>query len=52
MYCDPRMFDGKPDLLYRNNGDDTFTDVSKAAGIANPAGKGLGLAIGDIDNDG
>jgi hypothetical protein len=52
MYCDPRMFDGKPDLLYRNNGDGTFTDVSKAAGIANPAGKGLGIAIGDIDNDG
>ena len=52
MYCDPRMFDGKPDLLYRNNGDGTFTDVSKSAGIANPAGKGLGLAVGDIDNDG
>lgn len=52
MYCDPRMFDGKPDLLYRNNGDGTFTDISKAAGIANPAGKGLGLAVGDIDNDG
>jgi hypothetical protein len=52
MYCDPRMFDGKPDLLFRNNGDGTFTDVSKAAGIANPAGKGLGIAIGDVDNDG
>ncbi|HUS05564.1 MAG TPA: CRTAC1 family protein [Bryobacteraceae bacterium] len=52
MYCDPRMFDGKSSLLFRNNGDGTFTDVSKAAGIANPAGKGLGLAVGDIDNDG
>jgi hypothetical protein len=52
MYCDPRMFDGKADLLYRNNGDGTFTDVSKTAGVANPAGKGLGLAVGDIDNDG
>jgi hypothetical protein len=52
MYCDPRMFDGKADLLYRNNGDGTFTDVSRAAGIANPAGKGLGVAIGDVDNDG
>ncbi len=52
MYCDPRMFDGKPDILFRNNGDGTFTDVSKAAGIANPSGKGLGLAVGDIDNDG
>ena len=52
MYCDPRMFDGAASLLYRNNGDGTFTDVSKAAGIANPAGKGLGIAIGDIDGDG
>ena len=52
MYCDPRMFDGQADLLFRNNGNGTFTDVSKAAGIANPAGKGLGLAVGDIDNDG
>jgi hypothetical protein len=52
MYCDPRGFDGVPDLLYRNNGDGTFTDVSKKAGIANPAGKGLGVAFGDFDNDG
>jgi enediyne biosynthesis protein E4 len=52
MYCDPRMFDGKPDVLYRNNGDGTFTDVSQHAGIANPAGKGLGIAVGDIDGDG
>lgn len=52
MYCDPRTFDGFPDLLYRNNGDGTFTDVSRAAGIANPAGKGLGVAFGDIDQDG
>ncbi len=52
MYCDPRTFDGMPDLLYRNNGDGTFTDVSLAAGIANPAGKGLGVAFGDVDLDG
>jgi enediyne biosynthesis protein E4 len=52
MYCDPRGFDGVADLLYQNNGDGTFTDVSKKAGIANPAGKGLGVAFGDFDNDG
>jgi hypothetical protein len=52
MYCDPQQFDGVANLLYRNNGDGTFTDVSKKAGIANPAGKGLGVAVGDIDGDG
>lgn len=50
-YCDPRNFDGTPDLLYRNNGDGTFTEVSKKAGVGNPAGKGLGVAFGDFDND-
>ncbi len=52
QYCDPRNFDGVPDLLYRNNGDGTFTEVSKKAGIANPAGKGLGVAFADFDRDG
>ncbi len=52
MYCHPSMFDGMADRLYRNNGDGTFTDVSKAAGIANPSGKGLGIALCDYDRDG
>jgi len=52
MYCDPQQFDGTPNLLYHNRGDGTFEDVSKKAGIANPAGKGLGVAVGDIDGDG
>jgi hypothetical protein len=52
MYCSPTMFDGTADRLYRNNGNGTFTDVSKAAGIANPAGKGLGVAFCDVDGDG
>jgi len=52
MYCDPQQFDGLPALLYHNNGDGTFTEVSRKAGVANPAGKGLGVAIGDIDGDG
>ena len=52
MYCHPEMFDGVADRLYRNNGDQTFTDISKQAGIANPAGKGLGIAVCDFDRDG
>ena len=43
MYCNPTISDGDGRPLYRNNGDGTFTDVSKAAGIANAAGKGLGV---------
>ena len=52
MYCDPQQFDGTAALLYHNNRDGTFTEVSKKAGVANPAGKGLGIAVGDIDGDG
>jgi hypothetical protein len=52
MYCDPQQFDGVPDLLFHNNGDGTFTEVSRKAGVANPAGKGLGVAFGDVDLDG
>ncbi len=52
MYCNPTMFDGMADRLFRNNGDGTFTDVSKQAGIANPAGKGLGVTFCDYDRDG
>ena len=52
MYCDPQQFDGMPALLYHNNRDGTFTEVSRKAGVANPAGKGLGVAIGDVDGDG
>ena len=52
MYCHPTMFDGVADRLYRNEGNGTFTDISKQAGIANPAGKGLGVAFCDYDRDG
>ena len=37
--------------LYRNNGDLTFTDVTEKAGLGG-AGYGMGVAIGDYDNDG
>lgn len=51
-YCAPRQFDGAPDVLYRNNGDETFTDVTRQAGVYDPQGKGLGVVWGDYDNDG
>ncbi|MDQ3347200.1 MAG: CRTAC1 family protein [Acidobacteriota bacterium] len=52
MYCNPTIFDGAADRLFRNNGNGTFADVSREAGIANPAGKGLGVAFCDFDRDG
>jgi hypothetical protein len=44
---------GAKDVFYRNNGDGTFTDISKQAGLSDEAGYyGLGAAWGDYDNDG
>ena len=51
-YCHPDNYTGLTDILYHNNGDGTFTDVSQKAGIANPRGKGLGVSFADYDGDG
>jgi hypothetical protein len=51
-YCHPDNFAGVTNVLFHNNGDGTFEDVSARAGIANPAGKGLGVAFADYDDDG
>jgi enediyne biosynthesis protein E4 len=51
-YCDPDNYRPLPPVLYRNNGDGTFTDVSKPAGLAEKPGNGLGVVTFDYDNDG
>ena len=51
-YCEPDNFPAQSDTLFRNNGDGTFTDVTKPAGIYNTTGKGLGVVWGDYNNDG
>ncbi len=51
-YCHPDNFSGIANVLFRNNSDGTFTDVSNIAGIANPEGKTLGVAFADYDGDG
>ncbi len=51
-YCSPDQFKPITHLVYHNNGDGTFSDVSKRSGIASAPGKGLGIAIGDFDRDG
>ncbi len=51
-YCTPEALPGVSDVLYLNNGDGTFTDVSEKTGISAAEGKGLGVVCGDVDNDG
>jgi len=51
-YCHPDDFNPQPPTLYHNNGDGTFTDVSKSSSIGLKAGNGLGIVTFDYDNDG
>jgi hypothetical protein len=51
-YCIPRVFKPTPSLLFHNNGDGTFTEVSKGTDIARSLGKGLGVVATDVNNDG
>jgi len=53
VQCGPRGMKGLGDSLYHNNGDGTFTDVSKAAGVEDRAGYyGLGVVWSDFNDDG
>ena len=51
-YCHPDMYRAEPILLYHNNGDGTFTEVSAQAGLGKLLGKGMGIAVADYDGDG
>ncbi len=51
-YPGPLSYPGQPDALYRNNGDGTFTEVTKEAGLYNEEGRGMGVTLADFDNDG
>jgi len=50
--CPPSAYQGTADILYHNNGDGTFTNVTKAAKIFQPRGKNLAVGAADYDNDG
>ncbi|MES1242976.1 MAG: CRTAC1 family protein [Acidobacteriota bacterium] len=50
-YCGPDAYNGLPDRFYRNRGDGTFEDATKAAGFGGAVGPGLGVVFGDVDND-
>jgi enediyne biosynthesis protein E4 len=51
-YCIPHLYRPMPSWLFHNNGDGTFTDVSKSSGIANYLGKAWGVVATDLNNDG
>ena len=50
--CPPSAYKGTSDILYHNNGNGTFTNVTKAAKIYEPQGKNLAVGAADYDNDG
>jgi hypothetical protein len=52
LSCPPSMYGGEANILYHNNGDGTFSDVSEQMGVASQIGKGMGVAIADYDGDG
>ena len=53
VYCGPSSYPPQPDLFYHNNGDGTFTNLTAQSGLLSvPAAHGLGVAVGDADNDG
>ncbi len=51
-YCTPESYKGESPILYRNKHDGTFEDVTKAAGLYDPASKAMGVALFDYNGDG
>ena len=50
-YCIPRPFKARASYLFHNNGDGTFSDVSRLSGIAGVSGKAFGAVATDVNND-
>ncbi len=48
LSCSPSLYSGLPNLLYHNNGDGTFTEVSGPTGIRDHIGKGMSVAVADF----
>jgi len=51
-YCPPQVYRAQPSVLYHNNRDGTFTDVTAAAGMATEYGPALGVSTADFNGDG
>jgi hypothetical protein len=52
QYCPQYRYPGITDVLYRNNGNGTFSDITQFAGIATVAARGLGVTVVDANDDG
>jgi tetratricopeptide (TPR) repeat protein len=50
--CSPLNYKAEDDQLFQNRGDGTFADVTLPSGVMADDGKGLGIVIADLDNDG
>jgi hypothetical protein len=51
-YCTPQTYKGQSATLYHNKGTGTFENTTQKAGVSDPSGKTLGLALLDYDSDG
>jgi len=51
LLMNSKIYTGSANILFHNNKDGTFTDVTKKAGVEDSAGKGLGVIFSDFDND-
>lgn len=52
-YCSPQSYNApQMDVLYRNSGDGTFSNISEESGVSSAAGNGLGIVVGDFNDDG
>jgi len=51
-YPGPLSYNGVPCILYRNDGDGTFTDVTKEAGMWSPGGRAMSAVAADLNDDG
>lgn len=51
-YCHPDRYRAQPMQLYHNNGDGTFTEITRKQGLPDLLGKGMGLSIADFAGDG
>jgi predicted secreted protein len=51
-YCTPQSYKGQSATLYHNRGNGTFENVTQKAGVEDPTGKTLGIALLDYDSDG